>query len=502
MKRTPKPVFFIVAVLILALSFTALFGVHTYYGDRVDTVIRGADGIRTGIDISGGVEATFAPADESIDATDAQIDAMKEVIVLRMIGKNITDYEAYADYDNDQVIIRFPWAAGETNFDAKETIGELGQLGELRFYYDETESGGLPTTPPAEDKLILTGEMMESASAGWNESGSTMEAVVNLKFTDKGAELFANATKTQYSKNSGSSDPKHTISIWQVRDKTEEELKADNTDDKDADEADKLVFTCLSNPIVEAHITNGEAVISGAFSEYSEAAELANLINAGALPFSIEANNYNTITATMGERALELMVIAGIVAFALIAIFMLVYYRLSGFVAVIALIGQVAGSIAAVSGYFAAIDSFTLTLPGIAGIILSIGMGVDANIITSERIKEQIRMGRTIDSAVQNGCKESFSAIFDGNITVLIVSVVLMGVFGPTDSIFAKLLKPFLFMFPVSTSGAVYSFGYTLLVGIIFNFIMGVTCSRLMLKSVTRLKFLRKPWLLGGKRHE
>ena len=499
MKRTPKPVFFIVAVLILALSFTALFGVYTHYGDRVDTVIRGASGIRTGIDISGGVEATFAPADDTIDATDAQIDAMKEVIVQRMIGKNITDYEAYADYTNDQVIIRFPWAAGETSFNAKDTISELGQLGELRFYYDEKESNNsLPTTPPADDQLILTGEMMESAAAGWDTSGSTMEAVVNLKFTDKGAALFADATKTQYSKNSGSSDPKYTISIWQVRDKTDEELAAET----DADKADKLVYTCLSNPTVEAHITDGEAVISGAFSEYSDAAELANLINAGALPFSIEANNYNTITATMGARALDLMVIAGIVAFALVAIFMLLYYRLSGFVAVIALIGQVAGSIAAVSGYFAAFESFTLTLPGIAGIILSIGMGVDANIITAERIKEQIRMGRTIDSAVQNGCKESFSAIFDGNITVLIVSVVLMGVFGPSDSIFAKLLKPFLFMFPVSTSGAVYSFGYTLLVGIIFNFIMGVTCSRLMLKSVTRLKFLRKPWLLGGKRHE
>ena len=507
MKRTPKPVFFIVAILILAVSFTALFGVHTYYGDRVDTVIRGADGIRTGIDISGGVEATFAPADESINATDAQIDAMKEVIVLRMIGKNITDYEAYADYENDQVIIRFPWAADETNFDAKETISELGQLGELRFYYDEKESdNALPTEPPKKDQLILSGDLVESATAGWSDSTTAMEAVVNLKFTEKGAELFANATKTQFSKNNGASDKKYTISIWQVRNKTEEELAAGNTTtsetDKTADAEDKLVFTCLSNPIVEAHITNGEAVISGAFQEYSDAAELANLINAGALPFSIEANNYNTVTATMGERALELMVIAGIVAFALIAIFMILYYRLSGFVAVIALIGQVAGSIAAVSGYFAAIDSFTLTLPGIAGIILSIGMGVDANIITSERIKEQIRAGRTIDRAVQNGCKESFSAIFDGNITVLIVSVVLMGVFGPADSIFAKLLKPFLFMFPVSTSGAVYSFGYTLLIGIIFNFIMGVTCSRLMLKSVTRLKFLRKPWLLGGKRHD
>lgn len=513
MKRTPKPVFFIVATLILVISFTALFGVTTNYGDRVDTVIRGADGIRTGIDISGGVEATFAPADESIDASDAQIDAMKEVIVLRMIGKNITDHEAYADYDNDQVIIRFPWAAGETKFNAKETISELGQLGELRFYYDEEESsGGLPTTPPTKDKLILSGDMLESAAAGWSEGTTTMEPVVNLKFTDEGAKKFADATKKQFSLN-GSSSGKYTISIWLVTNKTDEELaaekensttdKTETTDKTDKTEnEDHLKFQCLSNPGVKAHITNGEAQISGAFAEYSHAAELANLINAGSLPFSIEAKNYNTVTATMGENALQLMVLAGIVAFALIAIFMLVYYRLSGFVAVIALIGQVAGSVAAVSGYFAAIDSFTLTLPGIAGIILSIGMGVDANIITAERIKEQIRAGRTIDSAVQNGCKESFSAIFDGNITVLIVSVVLMGVFGPADSFFAKLLKPFLFMFPVSTSGAVYSFGYTLLIGIIFNFIMGVTCSRLMMKSVTRLKFLRKPWLLGGKRHD
>lgn len=499
MKRTPKPVFFIVAILILAMSFTALFGVYTHYGDRVDTVIRGASGIRTGIDISGGVETTFAPANDSIDATDAQVDAMKEVIVLRMIGKNITDYEAYADYTNDQVIVRFPWAAGETAFDAKKTINSLGQLGELRFYYDQSESGGtLPTEPPADDQLILSGDMVESATAGWDTSGTTAEAVVNLKFTDEGAKLFAEATKTQYNKNVGlsDSDTKYTISIWQVTNETSE----DESDD--ADDEEKLTFTCLSNPNVNAHITDGEAVISGAFDEYSDAAELANLINAGTLPFSIKVNNYSTVTATMGQNALELMIWAGIVAFALIAIFMLLYYRLSGFVAVIALIGQIGGSIAAVSGYFAFVDSFTLTLPGIAGIILSIGMGVDANIITSERIKEQIRMGRTIDSAVQNGCKESFAAIFDGNVTVLIVSVVLMGVFGPSDSIFAKLLQPFLFMFPVSTSGSIYSFGYTLLVGIIFNFIMGVTFSRLMLKSVTRLKFLRKPWLLGGKRHE
>ena len=124
MKRTPKPVFFIVALLILALTYTSFFGVYTKYGDRVDTVIRGASQIRTGIDISGGIEVTFAPEDESIQADISQVNAMKDVIVRRMIAKGITDYEAYTDTDNGQVIIRFPWQKGETEFDAAAAIEE------------------------------------------------------------------------------------------------------------------------------------------------------------------------------------------------------------------------------------------------------------------------------------------------------------------------------------------------------------------------------------------
>ena len=476
MKRTPKPVFFIVALLIVALTYTTFFGVYTHYGDRVDTVIRGISDIRTGIDISGGVEVAFAPEDESVNATDAQIDAMKDVIVRRLIANNITDYEAYTDTDHNQVIIRFPWKKGETEFDAASAIEELGKTALLEFYLDQAESNGaLPTEKPDSSERVLTGSMVESASAAWDQSSSTStpQPVVSLKLDSTGTKAFADATKKQKDLN-GSTGKSYTISIW--------------LDDE-----------CISNPSVNDHITGGEAVISGGF-EYSEAVDLANLINSGALPFSITAKNTNTVTATLGERALDIMVLAGIIAFVLISLFMLLYYRLPGFVAVLCLMGQVAGSLAVVSGYFGFFNSFTLTLPGIAGIILSIGMGVDANIITAERIKEQIRMGKTIDSAINDGCSESFSAIFDGNITVIIVSIVLMGVFGPADSFFAKLLKPFLFLFPVSASGAVYAFGYTLLAGIIFNFIMGVTCSRLMLKSISRFKFLRKPWLLGGKR--
>ncbi len=465
MKRTPKFVFFIVALLILALGYTSVFGVYTQYGDRVDTVFRGAGDIRTGIDISGGIEVTFAPEDKNIQATDNQIDAMKDVIVRRMIANGITDYEAYTDTDNDQVIVRFPWKKDETKFDAASAIKELGKTALLEFYADTSESSGLPTTKPDKADFVLNGTAVESAQVAIDPE--TQKPVVALTLKDAGQQAFSDATKKQASS-------KGTISIW--------------LDDE-----------CISNPTVDEHITSKECTITGDF-EYSEAVSLANLINSGALPFSITAKNTNTIAATMGERSLEIMVFAAIIALILISVFMLVYYRLPGFVAVIALIGQIAGSIAVVSGFFSFFNSFTLTLPGIAGIILSIGMGVDANIITAERIKEQIREGKTIDTAIHNGCHESFSAILDGNVTVMIVSIVLMGVFGPADSFFAKLLKPFLFMFPVSTSGAVYSFGFTLLAGIIFNFIMGVTFSRLMLKSLSRFKCLRKPWLLGGAR--
>ena len=319
-------------------------------------------------------------------------------------------------------------------------------------------------------ELILKGSQdVDSATAGFVTTETGDEVQVGLKLTPEGTKKFADATKKQVANNG-------KITIW-------------------------LDNEVLSSPTVNSHITNGEASITGNF-DLESASELANLINSGALPFDIEVTSSGTLTPTMGTKALDLMVFAGCIAFALVALFMILYYRLPGFVAVIALIGQVAGSIAAVSGYFGFLNSFTLTLPGMAGIILSIGMGVDANVITAERIKEEVRLGKTVDGAINAGSKNSFWAIFDGNITVMIVAIVLMGVFGPPSSIWALILKPLLFMFPASTTGAVYSFGYTLFVGIIFNFVMGVTASRLMLKSISRFKFLRKPWLLGGERHE
>ncbi len=467
MKRTPKITFFIVLIVIVALAYTTLFGVYTTFGDRQDAIIKSAGDIRFGIDIRGGVDATFAPA-EGVSATDGQIESVKNIIEERMVGQGITDYEIYADYDNDKVIVRFPWKSDDKDFDVTKAIEELGETAVLKFHMgDETtqttdEDGVVKNTPTGD--VVLTGENVVSAEAGLDENN---QPVVYLELDDEGTTAFASATATQVASQGA-------ISI-------------------------ALDGDAISAPTVQSTITDGNAVITGMEST-DAAVDLASKINAGALPFNIDVDSYGTVTPTMGERALELMVLAGIIAFILVSIYMVVWYRLPGVVAVIALLGQVAGSLAAVSGFLPMFNGFTLTLPGIAGIILSIGMGVDCNVISSERIKEEIRKGKTIDGAVRAGYQNSFSAIFDGNITVMIVAVVLMGVFGPPDGIFAKLLSPVLQFFPAATTGAVYSFGFTLFVGIVFNFVMGMLASKLMVKSLVRFKCLRKPWLLGGER--
>ncbi len=460
MKRTPKWAFFIVAILILVLSYTAVFGVYTTYGDRTDTVIRSVSEIRWGIDIRGGVDVTFGPTDDNIEVSATDLDGVKSIIEQRLVSKNITDYEAYTDAANRQVIVRFPWA--DTQETPEQAVAEIGQTAMLEFHYgSETDDKGKPT-----GKLVLNGNDVESATPNYiamDEQATSYQYVVQLQLKESGKKAFADATAEL--QDTG------TISIW-------------------------LDDTMISNPSVNDHITNGEAVISGSFETYQDAKELADLITAGSLPFEIEVKSLGSISPTMGSNALRAMGIAAVIALAVVCLMMIVTYRLPGLVAAIALLGQMAGSVAAITGYFGVFDSFTLTLPGIAGLILSIGIGVDCNVITAEAVREELRAGKTIDGAIRSGSKNSFWAIFDGNITVLIVAAVLMGVFGSGNGLFSMLFS----WFPPSTTGSVYSFGYTLLIGVITNFVMGIWLSRVMLQSVSRLKIFRKPWLYGGDR--
>lgn len=365
MKKVGKPVFFIIVLLIAAMGYLTVAGVSSTYGDTTTTKIKGIDDVRWGIDIRGGVDVTFSPP-EGVTATKEEMAAAESIIGIRLVSQNITDSEVYTDYDKNRIIVRFPWKADETEFNPEQAIAELGATANLTFReLAEVDSLGKPTGDTL-NNIVLTGADVESASAVYtqDQSGARVH-MVELKLKDSGKDKFSEATGKLTGKQ---------ISIWM----------------------DDIM---VSAPNVKEQITDGVASISGNF-DAKGAMDLANKINGGALPFALVTENYNTISPTLGMGAKDAMLMAGVIAFAIVSAIMLVMYRVPGFVAIIALVGQIILMVASITGFFSVFPSFTLTLPGIAGIILAIGFGVDANIITAERIKEELANGRSVDAAV------------------------------------------------------------------------------------------------------
>ncbi len=417
MKKVKRYHFFIMAAVILLMAFVAIFGVKIPLG-VYDFTLQGAPEMRYGIDIRGGVDAVFQPKNLGRLPTTEELEAARSVIDTRLDQKNIFDRDVTINKEFGYIIVRFPWKSGEKDFDPQKAIKELGETAKLTF----RDSSG---------NVLLDGTHVTLSQPGTNPD--TGGFVVNLEFDGEGAKLFADATGKLIGQ---------TMSIYM--DETE-----------------------ISSPTVKTQISGGRAYIDN-MKDYDEAKKLADKIAAGALPFSLETKNNSTISPTLGTGALDTMVIAGELAFGIICLFLLLYYKLPGFVACLALLMQMAGQLLALS-----LPQLTLTLPGIAGVILSIGMGVDANIIISERISEEIKAGRTLDAAIAAGFKRAFSSVFDGNITVWIVAAILY----------------FL------GSGAIQSFAITLAIGVAMNFLAGVFSSRLMIKSLSRFEFLRKPGL-------
>uniref|UniRef100_UPI003AB48C3C preprotein translocase subunit SecD n=1 Tax=Hominenteromicrobium sp. TaxID=3073581 RepID=UPI003AB48C3C len=251
MKRVKKPVFFIIAALILALTYTSVFGVYTQNGDTKNTWIKGAGDIRWGIDIRGGVEATFSPAD-GVEATAEQLEAAKAIIELRMVSKSITDYEIYTDEANDKIIVRFPWKSGESDFDPEKAIEEISATALLTFregksYETQTVDGEgnpvyqTPTGTTAENVILEGSDVTEAKPVMQeNSTSGSYDYAISLTLSDEGAKKFAEATERLKGK---------TISIWM----------------------DDIM---ISAPTVNAVITDGKASITGNFTA-ATASELA-----------------------------------------------------------------------------------------------------------------------------------------------------------------------------------------------------------------------------------
>ena len=321
------------------------------------------DDIKLGLDLAGGVSITYQ-ALESNPAAEQMSDTVYK-LQQRVEGYS-TEAEVYQEGGN-RINIDIP---GEN--DANAILKELGQPGSLIFIDEE-------------GNIILTGDQVASAKPGIMEQNGKRENTVNLTFTPEGAQLFAEATKANLGKI-----------IYIIYDN---EIK--------------------SAPRVNSEITGGECYIEG-IDTYEEAENLAATIRIGSLSLELEELRSNVVGAKLGQEAIATSLRAAAIGFLVVALFMVFVYRIPGVASVLALCLYVGLELILLSAF-----EVTLTLPGIAGIILSIGMAVDANVIIFTRIKEEIGVGKTVRSAIKTGFSKALSAIVDGNITTLIAAVVL-----------------------------------------------------------------------------
>lgn len=394
--------------------------------------------IRTGIDIRGGVSAILEPDIPDGSLTSEQIadglESAKIILDKRLESKQIYDGSVVIDPVNKRINVDIPFAAGETNFDPQTTISELGKTALLTFQeVDKTKLDEYGNYLPT-GKIVIQGTQVKNAYPATNEN---RQWVVVLELDPSGIESFAEATGRLVGE---------PIAIFM--------------DDK-----------FISAPTVDERIDGGNATITGQ-RDSKEAASLAATIRSGALPFRLVATKVDSISPQLGQGALNVAINAGIVGFILVCLFMLLVYRMPGLLANIALFGLVVLTILSIAW-----TGISITLPGIGGIILAVGMGVDANAVIFERIKEELRAGKTFRSAVDTGFDRAFSAVLDSNVTTLITAVVLYTL----------------------GSGPVKGFALTLGIGVAISFITAVTATKLMLQAVTSVEFAKNKWLYGIK---
>ena len=444
--------------LILTVVLIALLGFTTVVGFGKGQT-GAAKNIKLGLDLEGGVSITYQVKGDTPSKEDMSDTIYK---LQKRVEQYSTEATVYQEGDN-RISIEIP---GVT--DANEILSELGQPGSLYFIKEKDSDGnpnyGLDTSGhyvlaksmdelKEEGSVVLTGTDIKSAKSGSYQDSTTgaNENVVQLSMTKEGTEKFAEATKA-------AKEAKETIAIYY-----DGEL--------------------ISVPSVNAEITDGQAIIEGNMS-YEEAEQLASTIRIGGLSVELEEIRSNVVGAQLGEEAISTSLMAGAIGLAIVFVFMCVVYLLPGLASSLALVIYT-GLILVLLNAF----DITLTLPGIAGIILGIGMAVDANVIIFARVKEELTAGKSVKSALNAGFHKAMSAILDGNITTLIAAAVLW----------------------LKGSGTVKGFAQTLALGIVVSMFTALVITRMIVyafyavgirntKLYGRIKEERAPIDFLGKR--
>ena len=412
----------IVTLLIAAVVFVAFFDV-TLFGFTKYGALDAEHGVRRGLDLTGGSVIVYEADADSASPED--MSKVRSIMRKRLDGLGYT--EATISLQGEKRIrIEIPSIT-----DPEEAVSKLGQTAQLTF----TDADG---------NVVMTGSDIKSAKKMYGpvtENGASQN-YVQLELNADGIQKFSDATGAAAAKKT---ENKNYIAI--VLD-------------------DQIV----SAPMVEERINSDTAVITGDFTAEA-AVDLANLISSGQLPFNLINIELRSVGPTLGEGALETSLLAAAIGILIVLLFMIVIYRIPGLAAAIALCGYV-GLLALIMGVL----RVNLTLPGFAGIILSVGMAVDANVIIFERIKEELNSGKTIKAAVGAGFKRAFTAIIDSNITTLIAAVVLF-LYG---------------------TGTIKGFAITLGLGIIISMFTAIFVTKFILMQFVNI-FSKKSKLYGGR---
>lgn len=404
-----------IITLILTFIITILFCYISYQGFGQGHILSFRN-IDLGLDLSGGVYIVYEAGKENPSAEEMQ--SAISMLQNRLDSKGWTEAEVYKEGEN-RIRLEIP---GVDN--VEEAVEEIGQTAKLSFK-DENWND------------LVNGEnIINAKKMTYTDSLGVQQIVVSLEFDAQGIEDFKIATEENLGK---------TLFIV-------------------------LDDSIISAPTVNSVIEDGNVIIEGGF-DVKSAEELASLIRAGSLPFDLNILEMNTVGARLGSNALKTSIFAGFVGIAIVLLFMLILYRVSGFSACWALIVYISLELLVLNGL-----NVTLTLPGIAGIILSIGMAVDANVIIFERIKEELALGRTVRLAVNNGFSRAFSAILDSNITTLIAGAILYWL----------------------GTGPVKGFAQTLMLGIVISMFTALVVTKVIIKALVA-SGIKNAKLYGGK---
>ena len=420
--------FIICLVVILAITYLAIFGLKI--GDK--KIISDIKDLKTGLDISGGVSLVYqAKSDDGSEITASDLKKSEAVIKKRLESKNIFDYYVRQDVATSRIYVEIPANVEDTSEDPLKAVEGLDKTAKIEFR-------------DPDGNVLLSGDDIASAKYSDDPVDATgMPAPhVVLNFSDEGTKKFADATEKLVGK---------TMSIYL----DEDELMA---------------------PYVNQKIESSSAIItlgSGTYSEKkAQATEYAMLIDSGALPFNLEIITKEYVGPYIGQKALEVSAWVAVISIIVIAIIMIVAYRLPGALSVLALISYVGIIINIMSQL-----GISLTLPGIAGLILSLGMAVDANVIIFERLKEELKAKVAPKKAFERSFKNAMAAIIDGNITTFIVALLLY-IFG---------------------TGTIKGFGITLVIGTLSSLVTAVLITKYLLKQFVPL-IGKHPGLFGIKK--